>query len=52
MRYLTSIFEDWPNVCAVEKLEVFFSHYRERSMKHLKNTKGGLTGLLVVIRQG
>ena len=52
MRYLTAIFEDWPNVCAVEKLEVFFSHYRERSMKHLKNTKGGFTGLLVVIRQG
>ena len=21
MRYLTAIFEDWPNVCAEEKLE-------------------------------
>ena len=52
MRYLTAIFEGWPNVCAQEELEVFFSHYRERYMNHLKNTKGGFTGLLVVITQG
>ena len=32
--------------------KVFFSHYRERSMEHLKNAKGGFTGLLVVIRSG